>query len=80
MVFQMLLWWVLRKRLRLKAYKPSFVEDDRSSETINSLYAFKYKHFHNTFHTVTFWNTIAKLFFKHPAVLVEVTLNPSYPR
>jgi hypothetical protein len=26
------------------------------------------------------WNTIAKFFFKHPALPVEVTLNRNYPR
>jgi hypothetical protein len=40
MVFQMLVWQVLRKR---------------------------------------FWNTIVKLFFKHPALPVEVALNRNYP-
>jgi hypothetical protein len=33
---------------------------------MDSFYAFKFKHFLNTRHRVTFGNTILKLFLKHP--------------
>jgi hypothetical protein len=46
---------------------------------MDSLYAFKYKRFRNTRHS-NILNTIAKLFFKHPALPVEVTLNRNYPK
>jgi hypothetical protein len=48
--------------------------------TVDNLYAFKYKRFPNTRHTVTFRNTIVELFLKHFAIPLEVTLYHNYPR
>jgi hypothetical protein len=47
-------------------------------QTIHRLYAFKCKGFQNTPHS-NIWNSIAKLFLKHSALPVEVTLNHNYP-
>jgi hypothetical protein len=43
---------------------------------MDSLYAFKCKRFRNIRRNVT----VVKLFLKHPALTVEVTLNRNYPR
>jgi hypothetical protein len=43
---------------------------------MDSLYAFKCKRLPHS----NIWNTILKLFFKHPALPFEVTLNRNYPR
>jgi hypothetical protein len=49
-------------------------------QAMDSLYAFKYKHFRNTGHTVIFGIPCKAFFFKHPALPVEVGMNRNYPR
>jgi hypothetical protein len=46
---------------------------------MGNLYAFKCKRFRYIRHRGTF-GTIAKLYLKHPALPVEVSLNRNYPR
>jgi hypothetical protein len=65
-------WRVLRKRLHLKAYKLSIQGVER---WIIYMYLST-----NVFVTLVTQNIIVRLFLKHPALPVQVTLNRNNPR
>jgi hypothetical protein len=69
MLLQRLVRRALRKLLHLQAW----------CWTMDNLYTFKCKRFRNARRT-NIWSKIVKLFLKHPALPVEVTLNHDYLR